>query len=880
MPGSPPRPRAESDQGARWRWRSRRRPRRRRPVARGILSVLTVAAICPLATLAQEPTRVVTAAASDYRVSGFGRWLRGEGYRELWRLPIEVPVLDLDAEDDGLTPGFTIGDGRGLALSGADGRAYTFRVIDKDLALELPESWHDTLPAKLVQDQTVADHPASSIIVPHLAAAAGILHTLRRLVVMPESEGLGEFEAEFAGQLGTIEEYPTARSDTHAGFHGATEIIDTATLWKRVLAGDGRPDAVALLRARLLDLLIGDWDRHYDQFRWARIPGHEQWQPIPEDRDHAFSNYEGFGLAIARTRWPRMVRFRDRIDQLQGLNAKGFEVDSWVLSELTREDYADTAEAMVAALPDEVIAAAVRAMPVEYHALNAEALTRRLQNRRDDLVRAAGAFYEDLAPEVDVYGTDTADVVTIDHDAAGALVRITTEAGDVRFERTFRASETHRVRVHLRGGEDSAVVRGRSGVAVAVIAGPGADSVDAGDGRVRVYDVEPGDIVRGSRTRVQRLADNTRIPVDAVPWQMPRDRDTHRYPIASVALEPDSSLFLGAGMVWTRYGLRTYPFAARHRAMLGLAFGRGTPRFAYEGTFRRPQSRLFYGLDFQVNGLARLNYHGFGNETPRDEDPDDFFEANAGEVRLGGTVNVESGPNQTWSFGAQISRFSNSDDDTLLALERPYGFGRFWDTGLQAAWRLDTRRRAQPAEQPGQQDWRLRSLDFGTPYTGVALQARGEAYPPLLDVDSWFGAVDGFATAYVPLAHRLTGAVRVGGRHVWGRFPWQAAAFLGGDTSVRGYRPQRFAGRSALYANVELRYALRRAVILVPGELGVFVFGDVGRVWADDETSDLWHPATGGGLFFVVPELETAFHLGVAAGRESPLVHLGFGFAF
>ena len=63
-----------------------------------------------------------------------------------------------------------------------------------------------------------------------------------------------------------------------------------------------RVDSRDYLAARLVDLIVGDWDRHADQWRWA---GYERgdrwtWRPIPRDRDNAYSDYEGISSATAR----------------------------------------------------------------------------------------------------------------------------------------------------------------------------------------------------------------------------------------------------------------------------------------------------------------------------------------------------------------------------------------------------------------------------------------------------------------------------------------------------------------------------------------------------------------------------------------------------
>ena len=161
----------------------------------------------------------------------------------------------------------------GLALAGKDGKSYTFRTTDKDPTRILPPEWADTVPAKLFQDATAANHPGNGFVVPALAEAAGVLHTNPQYVFMPDDPALGEFRKTFGGQPGTIEEYPLPGPDGTPGFAGAVEILSTGDLWARSLEGKARVDERALLRARLFDLWIEDWDRHNKQWRWLRREG-------------------------------------------------------------------------------------------------------------------------------------------------------------------------------------------------------------------------------------------------------------------------------------------------------------------------------------------------------------------------------------------------------------------------------------------------------------------------------------------------------------------------------------------------------------------------------------------------------------------------------
>src|SRR4029453_960372 len=91
-----------------------------------------------------------------------------------------------------------------------------------------------------------------------------------------------------------------------------------------------RPDARKFLSARLVDLLIGDWDRHRNQWRWARIPGMEGWQPIPEDRDQAFVRFEGLIHTLGRERLPQFVSFTDKYPDIDVLTWNGGAADPLV----------------------------------------------------------------------------------------------------------------------------------------------------------------------------------------------------------------------------------------------------------------------------------------------------------------------------------------------------------------------------------------------------------------------------------------------------------------------------------------------------------------------------------------------------------------------
>ena len=75
---------------------------------------------------------------------------------------------------------------------------------------------------------------------------------------------------------------------------------------------------------------------------------------------------------------------------------------------------------------------------------------------------------------------------------------------------------------------------------------------------------------------------------------------------------------------------------------------------------------------------------------------------------------------------------------------------------------------------------------------------------------------------------------------------------MGGNNYLRGYRKNRFSGSSIAYANAELRVKLFKSQsYILPGDVGVMGFYDIGRVWQRGEISKKWHGSYGGGLYYV-----------------------------
>jgi hypothetical protein len=97
---------------------------------------------------------------------------------------------------------------------------------------------------------------------------------------------------------------------------------------------------------------------------------------------------------------------------------------------------------------------------------------------------------------------------------------------------------------------------------------------------------------------------------------------------------------------------------------------------------------------------------------------------------------------------------------------------------------------------------------------------------------------------------------------------------------VRGLREDRYAGDGSAYGNAELRMRLGRFFALLPGDYGVFGLADVGRVFLEGESSDVWHTGVGGGFWFAFLEPANTISVSLARGDGRTAFYLRAGFAY
>ena len=818
---------------------------------------------------------VMATAGTRYAAGGLVRLLLGGTHRDLWTTPIRVPVIDLRRFAGGLTPTKTGGGNqtRSLRFVSSGGTEYVFRLVDKDNS-SVPAGFEHTIVHSIARDQVSAHHPAAAVVAAPLFQAAGVLHPTPILAVMPDDSLLGKFRRDFAGTLGIIEVFPSD-PEGKPGFAEAADIIDSDSL-RKLLESDPsfRLDTRAYLTARLMDALIGDWDRHAGNWKWARMrstPG-TPWVPIARDRDKAFITYGGL-VAAAGKLAPNLMTYEAVYPPVRGLTWNSLELDRRLLAGVEKPVWDSVAGELQHRITDRVIDAAVARMPAEYRH-SAPDLATKLKQRRDRLPEHAGRFYRSLAAGPDIHATDTDDRAII-HRMDDGSVEVRLRSGNEApwFRRQFHPSETDEIRLYLHGGDDRAVVTGTASrsMTVRVVGGNGTNTlvdsslVSGRAARARFYDAGTvTDVEYGLDTLFNRRpwvrADGGRVAPG-------RDRGTTAGPVMGVSAPGDVGLVLRAGWRQTRYGFRTRPYAASTMLTAEYATGVSGWRLTASADRRREGTPLHVTARARMSELEVINFRGLGNDTP-----DDTTGAAAGFYRVRQrqwlfqpALALAVGTRSDLTFGPVV-QLSTTDQasGSFISTVRPYGFGDFGQAGFRLGLYLDERDQARD------------------PRSGVLLDLAATWFPGVWDVESAFGALSAAAAYYytLPVPLRPILVLRANAKKLFGDFPYHESAFVGGRGSVRVLDLQRYAGDALLGGTTELQIPLGTVPLVLPIDVGVYGFADAGRVYLDGASPGGWHTGTGVGFWVGILNPSTALtvELGKHRGRSLTRIKTGLNF--
>lgn len=833
----------------------------------------------------------------DVSKSGFYKGVWGERYSKYYATKIKAKTVDLDTLYGGLTPVRKGGgnQSRSLRLKHADGRQFVMRALKKSAerylqAMAFQEQYiigkfEGTPVEDILEYFYTGSHPYAPFTIGELSDAVGIYHTNPKLFYIPKQKALEGYVDEFGDELYMIEEHTSEGHDI-ASFGYTKKMESTNDLMEKLRKDEEYVlDDKAYVRARLFDIMIGDWDRHVDQWRWAQFKdgnGKKIFKPIPRDRDQPFSIMgDGSLMKFASRTIPSLQLFEgfhEEIRSVKGFTSspKTFALDMALLSETTLDEWREQAKFIQDNINGAVVDRAFLSFPEEVRDETVEHIKKVLLARKSNLIQTAEEYFMILNKYSVVTGTDKDDYFIITNLSDGRLdvkgYRIKDgELKDLFFDKVYSADITKEVWIYGLDDKDVFEVRSNSGkIKVRLVGGQNNDvyKISEGSRGIHTYDFKTkknsyDGAFSGSIHKLNDYDTNT--------YQFLKIKASNNQLVPSIGANPDDGFRIGFTNIYTFNAFRQNPFTARHTVNGAFYFATSGFDLGYMGEFANVlgSANLELSANFTSPNFAR-NFFGFGNDTPNfDDDLDlDFNRVKIRTIRFSPSLVWRGFLESKFKLGVSYENFEVEETE-----------GRFIE-----GFFTDQGRDNQQEFFGVNAEYSYSNTDSEAfPTMGMAFLLQAGYTANLSDSDRAFGYIIPSLSMDYRLSSdgRFVFATKIKGHfNLSNDFEFYQAANLGANNGLRGFRFQRFNGKTSFFQNTDLRYSLRkRQAGFIPFTPGIYAGFDYGRVWLPGEDSDTWHNSVGGGFFVNGAGIVSA-NLGLFSSDDGLRFAFGLGFGF
>ncbi len=793
----------------------------------------------------------IIAASSEFLAGRVKEVFLGEQYREMWGTPVKAPIIDLEKKFGGLTP---IKKGGGMAsnslrMQTKNGKQYILRSIKKDYRKLVPPDFANLKLLNLLKDQNSASHPYGALILPSLSKAAGIYYTHPKLVYLKHHRGMGNYNSQFPEELYLLEERPNDDWRDANQFGNSSDIIGYTDLLKIIREKKNHfIDQEWVLKSRMFDLLIHDWDRHDDQWRWASFKegGKTIYRPIPRDRDQAFYKFKGIiPWYIAATAVKKFKTMKEDVKDVKNLSFNARHFDRYFMHDLEWNEWQIIIRELQNSITDEVIEKSMLGFPEEVQAMNEKELIGLLKARRDNLESIGKKLYDYLSEEVEISGTDNDErfeVTSLENGNVQVKMYITRAKKEdlLKYDRTFYPEETREIRMYGLRGKDTFVITGskNSKISIRVIGGEEADLLrnSTAARKIAVYDEIGGIEIEGSGIR-----DFTSNRIEVNEYKRAGFRYNTSTFFPTMGWTKDDGFWFGGFTSQTIHGWRKNPFKSKHTFAFSLApFSQDAFKINYKGSFPNVLGAIDFSPTVHLDFPSYENYFGQGNESvnPKREKEFNWVKMRSIEIAPLFTINSENN-SISLSFGPAFESHKVKNTEGRVSSDEVLGFTN---------------------DEFERHNFLGGSLGFQFGFVdNKVFPSYGFQIDASLD---YLNALSGnedlvdLSTAvhtYFPLSRKpqLVLANKVGYQKSWGTRQFYQYPDLGNLTNLRGFRNNRFHGETAFFHNIDLRLMLFEwENDILPMDVGILGGYDYGRVWMGNEESDKWHKSQTIGLWF------------------------------
>ncbi|WP_339844965.1 hypothetical protein [uncultured Dokdonia sp.] len=778
----------------------------------------------------------------------------GKHYRYVYGVDVEAPVVLLDTLYGGLTVERAGGGNQtnGLRLVTKDDKEYNMRAIAKDpIAFLKSAGYNDldgesyfkgTVPASVIKDFYTAAHPYGAFAIPRLAGAVKLPHTHPKLFYVPKQKLLGDFNKTHGDQLYMIVEKPDGDFDDSHMFRFSKEVESTQDLFKELREDDqNQLDERTYIRARIFDMLIGDWDRHEDQWRWAQSQVDEKegttiYTAVPRDRDQVFAKFDGSFLTSMQKVMSGLRQFGNYgpdIPYIEQFSQSAINLDRALVMHSDKSVWIEEMKYIQQNITPEVVKKAFSEAPIEIQDEIWKGIQTDLLSRKDNLEDIVQRYYKHFLEFQVLKGTDKDDHFDIQNLANGE-VRVTGyrikdgEKGNVLFDRTFNPVDTKDIWIYGLDDKDVFDVQGEHKSAINIVLSGGLDNDTyeiIGGNNVTIYDQKSTKnkiVDKGNATRhiddiyENRIYDSERTPKKGGSFGL------------EAVYNPDEGFSPRIQFGKSTLGFERNPFTTKFEldARYISLTQAGDIKLSWH------KAHLFHDWNFKVFGRATTanfteNFFGEGNSSLYNTT--NSFDANRINMQyltggIGMYYNGEYGTTSEIDISYEDINVGPQNNTNIV--DARY----FVVTGLYNYHSIDEER---------------------FPTRGMDVAIRGSFLDEVTSTNT-VGVLDPRLTLWnaIDRSRDLVLKTSIAGQLRFGNdIPFYKAASLGANTGLRSYRQDRFIGKQALAASADLAFQLKPIkTAFFPLRIDMYAGYDTGRVWSELMESSTLHYSYGGGV--------------------------------
>ncbi|MBW4361585.1 metallophosphoesterase [Flavobacterium sp. NAS39] len=797
------------------------------------------------------------------RKSIFHKFLFGLHYRKYYSLPIEAKTTTLDTLFGGVKPTREGGghQSKSLRLVDSNGKEYVMRALKKSTSRFLQSvvfkdqfvlnQFDDTYAEGFLFDFYTTSHPYTPLAVGNLADKIGVAHTNPLLYYIPKETILKGFNYNFGDELYLVEEQLSGNQKNTKSLGKPLDIISTDDVMKNLHKDEKYTiDEPEYIKARLFDMLIGDWDRHSDQWRWGEYKKDEKivYKPIPRDRDQAFTKYDGalLSLLMNMPALRHQQTFKEDIRNVKWLNREPYPQDIALLKTTDEKEWIAQAKYIQEHLSDADIDGAFTNLPKEVQDETIEDIKHKLKIRKTKLHQYAKEYYRVLQKTVLIVGTDKKDKFTITHTSKNnteiAVYRLKKEGDELLYTKNFTADKTKNIWIYGLDDDDVFEVKGdaKSDIKIRLIGGQNNDSYTVENGKkIKIYDFKskPNNYTLDSKTKTFLTDD---YEPNLYNYEKVKYNAFAGFPFGGY--NPDDGVKLGIVATYTVNKFNQYPYTQRHVLRANYLFATSGYEFTYNGYFPRTIGKWDFDLESKFTSPNfTINYFGYGNETVNN---DDFYGMDYNRVRLR-TLKAAPSIKKVGRYGSEINLAT-----TFEKIKVEETTGRYINIpGAVNPNVFDNQQYVGAAIKYSFENYDVPSLPtmgfgFSVAVSWKMNVNHTQTNFPTLDAKINFNhKID--SKGQLVLATILKSKVLFNNN-----FEFYQGATLGGDYDLRGFRNERFLGKSSFYQSTDLRWNIGKIKkSIIPMSYGILGGYDYGRVWLDGEDSHKWHQSVGGGIW-------------------------------